>query len=171
MRLCILTYDDRDLTAPHPEEPVPCDPRPFVRNAEWSEFQLEKETSAASLVRIAQDGYDLFFNFCDGSWDSDAPGIEVVQTLERLDVPFTGADSRFYDPSREAMKRVCAAWGIESPAYVLAAGAADVERAADTLRFPLIVKHPASYSSIGLTRESRVTDGVGAAGAGVGDDA
>jgi D-alanine-D-alanine ligase-like ATP-grasp enzyme len=161
MRICILTYDDADLTAPHPDEPVPCDPRPFVADAEWTEYQLEKGTAVPSLVRIAQQSYDLFFNFCDGSWDSDAPGIEVVQTLERLDVPFTGADARFYDPSREAMKRVCSAWGIDSPAYVMASHAADVERAADTLLFPLIVKHPASYSSIGLTPDSRVTTAAG----------
>jgi D-alanine-D-alanine ligase-like ATP-grasp enzyme len=158
MRICILTYDDADLEAPHPEEPTPCDPRPFVPDAEWSEFQLEKATAVHRVVQLSQDGYDLFFNFCDGSWDSDAPGIEVVQTLERLDVPFTGADSRFYDPSREAMKRVCAAWGIDAPAYVMARNEQDLERAADTLRFPLIVKHPSSYSSIGLTRDSRVVD-------------
>jgi D-alanine-D-alanine ligase-like ATP-grasp enzyme len=158
MRICILTYDDTDLTSPHPEEPVPCDPRPFLPDAEWDEVELEKATAVHRLVQLEQDGYDLFFNFCDGSWDSDAPGIEVVQALERLDVPFTGADSRFFDPSREAMKRVCAAWGIDAPAYVIARHERDLERAADTLRFPLIVKHPASYSSIGLTRESRVTD-------------
>jgi D-alanine-D-alanine ligase-like ATP-grasp enzyme len=156
MRIGILTYDDTDLTAPHPEEPVPCDPRPFVPGAEWSEHLLEKETAVPALIRLAQEPFDLFFNFCDGSWDSDAPGIEVVQTLERLDVPFTGADSGFYDPTREAMKRVAAAWGIDYPAYVLARGPDDVARAADTLRFPLIVKHPSSYSSIGLTRDSRV---------------
>jgi D-alanine-D-alanine ligase-like ATP-grasp enzyme len=157
MRICILTYDDTDLTAPHPETPVPCDPRPFVPDADWAEHRLEKETAVSSLIRIAQDRYDIYFNFCDGSWDSDAPGIEVVQTLERLDVPFTGAGSGFYDPSREAMKRVCAAWGLDYPAYVVALGPEDVERAADTLRFPLIVKHPASYSSVGLTPASRVT--------------
>jgi D-alanine-D-alanine ligase-like ATP-grasp enzyme len=158
MRICILTYDDRDLEAPHPEEPVPCDPRPFVPGARWDEVQLEKTSAVRELVRLSQRDYDVYFNFCDGSWDSDAPGIEVVQTLERLDVPFTGADSRFFDPSREAMKRVCAAWGIDTPGYVMAQSERDLERAGDTLRFPLIVKHPASYSSIGLTPKSRVTD-------------
>lgn len=157
MRICILTYDDRDLEAPHPEDPVPCDPRPFLPGAEWDEVQLEKANAVHRLVRLAQDGYDLFFNLCDGSWDSDAPGIEVVQALERLDVPFTGATAGFFDPSREAMKRVCAAWGIDSPAYAIVRSDHDLERAADTLRFPLIVKHPASYSSIGLTPGSRVT--------------
>ena len=34
------------------------------------------------------------------------PGIEIVQAIEKLNVPFNGADSVFYDPSRETMKRV-----------------------------------------------------------------
>jgi D-alanine-D-alanine ligase len=54
------------------------------------------------------------------------------------------------------MKRVCTAWGIGTPAYVIAEQAEDVARAAAMLRYPLIVKHPSSYSSIGLTRASRV---------------
>jgi D-alanine-D-alanine ligase len=54
------------------------------------------------------------------------------------------------------MKRVCAAWGIGFPDYVMARTEEDVTRAADTLRYPLIVKHPSSYSSIDLTPHSRV---------------
>ena len=156
LRVCLLTYDTTDLTSPHPEDDVRADPTPFLPRARWDVVELEKSTSVASIIRLTRDPHDLYFNFCDGAWDSDSPGIEVVQALERLDVPFTGATSAFYEPTREAMKRVCAAWGIDSPAYVIATEQRDVERASDTLRFPLIVKHPSSYSSIGLTRESRV---------------
>lgn len=155
MRICLLTYDDRDPE--HPELPhVPADPRPFIPDAQWDRVELEKTTAVRRLIELSALGYDLYFNLCDGGWDSEAPGIEVVQALERLHLPFTGADSSFYDPSREAMKRACTAWGIATPGYVMARDDTDVERAADTLRFPLIVKHPASYSSVGLTRDSRV---------------
>ncbi len=157
MRIALLTYDYTDVD-PVTEAEVTCDPRPFLPEAEWVAIELERATSVHTLLALPRDRYDLFFNFCDGAWDSDAPGIEVVQALERMDVPFTGADSRFFDPSREAMKRVCAAWGIDTPGYVIATTERDLERAADTLRFPLIVKHPSSYSSIGLTRRSRVAD-------------
>jgi D-alanine-D-alanine ligase-like ATP-grasp enzyme len=156
MRICLLTYDDSEPDATTPGSDVRCDPRPFLPEAEWVEVELEKPTAAHRILQLSQDGFDLFFNFCDGAWDSSTPGIEVVQTLERLDVPFTGAASSFYDPSREAMKRVCAALGIDAPPHVLARSETDLERATDTLRFPLIVKHPSSYSSIGLTPESRV---------------
>ncbi|MFW5947655.1 MAG: hypothetical protein ACOCUW_04105, partial [Gemmatimonadota bacterium] len=154
MRVALLTYDDTDPADPDPH--VTADPRPFLPDADWTRVELEKPTAASTLVRLVQEGCDLFFNLCDGGWDGEAPGIEVVAALERLDVPFTGADTRFYDPSREAMKRVCAAAGIAFPRYVLARDAAGVEAAADTLAFPLIVKPPAGYSSIGVTRESRV---------------
>src|SRR5207244_12329740 len=88
--------------------------------------------------------------------DEDRAGIESVQTLERLGRPFTGATAKFYEPTREMMKRVCHFWGIKAPAYVFAADRESVELAATTLRFPLITKHPNSYSSIGLTKQSRV---------------
>ncbi len=157
MRVCLLTYDDRPLDSPH-SDTVKADPRPFLPEAEWDVAELEKTTSVADVIRLTREPYDLFFNFCDGAWDADAPGIEVVQALERADVPFTGATSEFYEPSREAMKRVCAAWQIDTPGYVIATGDAGIERAADTLRFPLIAKHPSSYSSIGMTRDSRLED-------------
>jgi hypothetical protein len=76
--------------------------------------------------------------------------------LEKLGVPFTGATSSFYEPTREAMKRVCRYWDIGTAPYVTATDARGIELAAATLRYPLIVKHPNGYASVGITRESRV---------------
>lgn len=109
------------------------------------------------VIELSRLGYDVFLNLCDGAWDEDRPGIEVVQALERTGQAFTGATSWFYEPSREAMKRVCAAYGIRTPPSVQVHDARSLDRAANTLQYPLIVKHPNSYSSIGLTLASRVT--------------
>ena len=157
MRVRLLTYDERENGVPRSEPQLSADPRPFI-DAQWEVVELEKATAVPRLIALSRTPADLYFNLCDGSWDSDAPGIEVVQTLERLGLPFTGATAHFYDPSREAMKRVCAAWGIDTPGYVIADGEEHVVRAMDTLSFPVIVKHPASYGSVGLTRESKVAD-------------
>lgn len=156
MNICLLT--DQDLDAPDfPADDWPCDPRPYLPEADWTLAVLEKDTAVPQLNALAACSFDLFFNLCDGAWDEGhTPGIEVVQTLERLNVPFTGSSSEFYEPSREAMKRACRAWGIDTPGYLIARSDRDLERAANTLRFPLIVKHPSSYSSIDLTRASRV---------------
>jgi len=156
MRICLLT--NQDLHAdPFPPNDWPCDPRPFLPEAEWHVATLTgNDTSAAAVTRlIREECFDLFFNLCDGAADQDTPGIEVVRTLEAHGVPFTGATSEFYEPTREEMKQACRDQGIGTPDYVFASNESDVERAASTLRFPLFVKHHSSYSSVSLSRQSR----------------
>ncbi len=54
------------------------------------------------------------------------------------------------------MKEACRREGIPTPSYVVARNEEDVERAANTLSFPLFVKHHSSYASVDLSRASRV---------------
>ena len=155
MRICLLTTQDLDADQ-FPEDDWPCDPRPFLPDATWHVELLKKSTSVERVTALVEDRFDLFFNLCDGAADEDTPGIEVVETLEKLSVPFTGATSGFYEPSREAMKQACRIQGIGTPAYVFASDETEIERAAETLRFPLFVKHHSSYASVALSRVSRV---------------
>src|ERR1700704_3247690 len=140
MRICLLTNQDL-LADPFAADDWPCDPRPFFSGAQWQVEYLKTSTSVEQITRCIQEGFDLFFNLCDGAADQDTPGIEVVKTLEGQGVAFTGATSEFSAPSREAMKLACRAEGIDTPDYVLAHCGADIERAAEMLRFPLFVKH------------------------------
>ncbi len=160
MRVCLLTTQDIDAD-PFPADDWPCDPRPFLPAASWQVAILEKATSAEHVTRLVGEGFDLFFNLCDGAADQDEPGIEVVQALEALAVPFTGATSEFYEPTREQMKQACRDEGLATPAYALARDDGDIERAAETLRFPLFVKHYSSYASVSLSRASRVQSPAG----------
>jgi D-alanine-D-alanine ligase len=120
-----------------------------------------KRNSVGQVRALIDEGFDLYFNLCDGAADEDSPGIEIIRLLERRRVPFTGSTSVFYEPSRVTVKRVCRRLGIDVPAYVMASTPADVEKAARTLRFPLFVKHPSSYASIDLSRNSRVVTPAG----------
>ncbi len=156
MKICVLEEAGPAEPVAREDQDWPTVILPYLEGHECEIHGLEKASSVARVTALARNGFDVFINLCDGSWDSDSPGIEVVQTLERLNVPFTGASSSFYDPSREEMKRVCRSLGIETPAYVMGDREEDVERAISDLRFPMIVKHPNGYSSWGLTRRSRV---------------
>ena len=161
MRICLLTTQDLDAN-PFPPDDWPCDPRPFLPEEQWHVETLNKKTSVEVITRLVEGGeFDLFFNLCDGAADQGIPGIEVVETLEKLGVPFTGATSNYYEPTREEMKEACRREGIATPAAVLARDGADVERAAETLRFPLFVKHHNSYASVDLSRNSRVQSRAG----------
>ena len=161
MRICLLTT--QDLAAdPFPDDDWPCDPRPFMPEAQWHVATLVgKHESVAQVEQLIEQGFDLFFNLCDGAADQQIPGIEVVETLEKHGVPFAGASSECYEPSREQMKEVCHQLGIATPAYLLARNDEDVERAAETLRFPLFVKHYSSYASVDISRRSRVVTSAG----------
>jgi D-alanine-D-alanine ligase len=97
----------------------------------------------------------LFLNIFDGFNEDDHSGLELVQAFERLNLPFTGADSGFYDPTREQMQAVAEATGLRFARGFHAASEKDLELAG-SLKFPLIVKHPNSFASSGMTRESRV---------------
>ena len=118
---------------------------------------INKSTAVSQVRTLVLSGkYDVFFNLCDGAWDEDRPGKEVVQTLEFFKVPFTGASSEFYEPSKEMMKMVATYSGVKTPRFMFAYSRADAEAAADLLTLPAICKHFNGYSSVGMTRNSRV---------------
>ena len=157
MHICLLTTQDLDAD-PFPEDDWPCDPRPFMPEATWTVATLTGKVNAVKQVEALIDSgkYDLFFNLCDGAADQDIPGIEVIQKMEERQVPYAGACSTCYEPTRVEMKEACAKIGIATPNYVVAKTPEDVERAAETLNFPLFVKHHSSYASVDLSRRSRV---------------
>lgn len=162
LRICLITTQDLDAK-PFAEDDWPCDPRPFLPDAIWHVATLvDKHTSVAAVEALIGSGrFDLFFNLCDGAADQEIPGLEVVKTLEKHRVPFVGAVSACYEPSRLHLKRVCRRLGIASPRSVVARTDADIERAATSLRFPLFVKHHSSYASIDLSRRSKVCSPAG----------
>ena len=153
LKIAVLTSSFEGSSVAFKDLDPRADPARYLPSHEWAHFAIDKATAVRQVAEIARQGFDVVVNLCDGAWDEDRAGIEVVQTLERLNVAFTGAGSAFYDPSREAMRMACRAAGVQFPNYVIN----DAARALDELRFPMIVKHPHGYSSVGITRESRVT--------------
>ena len=164
LRICLLTPQDLDAV-PFPDNDWPCDPRPFVPDASWHVATLAGKYDCLPAVDrlIREGGFDLFFNLCDGAADQTTPGIEVVEALERAGVPFVGAISSCYEPTRMAMKAACGAEGVATPKGLVVRDEAGIARAARTLRFPLFVKHHNSYASVDLSRRSRVATAAGLA--------
>jgi len=146
LKICVLSDEDY----------YPYDPSLFLSDYHWEMYNLNLLNSAPTVQELVKRDYDIFLNLCDSSWNEPYPGPEVIKALENAEVAFTGADSGFYDPSREEMKRVCRYYGINTPMNVEAYHEADIDRAAATLGFPLIVKIPNSFGSMGIERASRV---------------
>lgn len=119
---------------------------------------MNKATIVPQIRDLAKEGYDVFINLCDGAWDEYEAGLGVVLALERFNLPFTGASSAFYEPSKETMKMAAFYAGVDTPAFVFAYSDVDIEEAVGSLRFPVIVKHFNGYSSIGMTKDSKCAD-------------
>jgi len=164
MKICILSDAYEGSDSPLAAVDAVSDPTPYLAGHHCVRIDLAKATAVREVLRLARQGFDVFFNHCDGAWDEDRQGIKVVEALERLGVAYTGPTPRFYEPTREAMRRVCHAWDIATPPAMAIGGedwasddpARGLDEVLAALRFPMIVKHPSSYSSIGMTRESRV---------------
>jgi D-alanine-D-alanine ligase-like ATP-grasp enzyme len=157
MKLAVLHPSYEGSCSPFKDLESDFDPARYLPEHNWTNFRITKAAAVRQVSEIARMGFDAVVNLCDGAWDEDRAGCEVVQALEQLNVAFTGAGSAFYDPSRVAMKMACHSAGVDFPAYVVARTPDDVPRTLELLRFPMIVKHPHGYSSVGMTAESRVT--------------
>lgn len=170
MKICLLFDGDEGVLSERGGVDLPGGPHTHLPDLDWTLQPLFDDDALDRLAARIAEGYDAFFNLCDGAADEERPGIDVVRALEEAGVAFTGATSSFYEPSRDAMTAACAAIGVGAPAHVIVKGAdpvegtpdleraAELERAANTLEWPLIVKHPSSYSSIGLTPASVVRE-------------
>lgn len=149
MQICVLS--DSELKE--------FDPSQYLTTYSWAIF-IPQRPVVDFIRTLAEEGaYDLYFNLCDGA---DNPqegydGIDIVSALEELHLPFTGADSRFYDPSREEMQAIADSSGISFAQGVNISNPAELN-AVKNLTYPLMVKHPQSFASTAMTRNSRVDD-------------
>ncbi len=145
MRVCLLTD----------EKIEDFNPQVYFKNYDL-DFVTVTPPVTKFVVELARSrSYDVYLNIYEGEDAKDASGLQFVQALEELNLPFTGAESKFYRSTREEMQAAADANGIRF-ARGFHAGSPDDLKQADVLAYPLIVKHPNSFASTGLTKESRV---------------
>lgn len=158
MKLAVLHSPLDDTPIDRAELDPRFSPARYLPEHDWRTFVIGKSTAVRQTREAALGDYDAIVNMCDGGWDEELPGPEVVATLERFGAAFTGASSAFLDPPRDLMKLAAHAAGVRVPSYLVLAEPDEVDRALATLRFPLIVKPPHGYSSVGILPESKVAD-------------
>lgn len=144
MRICVLSD----------EEIEDYNPAVLLRGFDWDLITVQPPVDALIRSIASEDKYDAFLNIYEGDDDNTA-GLDLICEMERLNLPFTGADSRFYSITREQMQAYAEKNGMHFARGFNAKSEADLSEA-NRLRFPLIVKHPNSYASEGLKPESRV---------------
>lgn len=157
MNIAILCVDNNESGSPiGMYEPEASPENWFDENDTWEKFHISEAGSVKQIKNILKRNFDLYINLCDGAEGESRPGIEVVKTLEAAGAAFTGAGSSFYDPRREEMKTACLKCGIPVPSGKVITSSMEITEMKNRITFPLIVKHPDSYNSVGLTKKSVV---------------
>jgi D-alanine-D-alanine ligase len=152
MRICVLSD----------EEIQDFDPSPFMNGYDWKMVTLTAPVFDKIKTLAEKKEFDLFLNLCEGyefeDLEDDVLGynaIDVVQALESLNLPFTGAESKCFDPTREEMQAVADANGIGFAKGYQVKSVEEAEGLVKNLRYPIMVKHPKSYGSTGMFKDSR----------------
>src|SRR5690606_25112941 len=163
MRVCVLSD----------EEISDFDPSPFLKDYDWKMVTMTTPVKE-KIKALAESGeFDIFINICEGydvvnddsedaeedddyedeDWGYQA--IDVVKALEEFNVAFTGAESNCFDPSREEMQAKADESGVGFAKGYQVKTKEEAQELVKNLRFPIMVKHPKSYGSTGMIKESR----------------
>lgn len=152
MRVCVLSDE-------YPED---FDPSPYLKDYEWEMVTLTAPVEDKIRALSESGRFDVYLNVCEGYEFEDEEddeqgyqGIEVVQAMEKLNLTFTGADSRCFDPTREEMQALADANNVGFAKGYRAHSVEEAETLVKNLRLPIMVKHPKSYGSTGMFKESR----------------
>jgi D-alanine-D-alanine ligase len=149
VKVCVLQPDYRDSTIDYRHYDPPRDLSALLPGDQLDHLFLHKATTYRQLRDAAKCGYDIFVNLCEGYLDWDVPSIDVIWSLDRIGLPYTGPCARLYDPSKELMKYVAHTRGVLYPRF-----ACEVEGAIAQLRFPMFVKPAHAGDSLGVDADS-----------------
>lgn len=158
MKVCVLQPDYSTTSVDYKNYDPPRNLSSLLKDCQVDHVFLNKLTTYKQLKKLSAEGYNIFVNLCEGYADWEVPGIDVVYTLETLNLPFTGPSSRIYDPPKDLLKYVAYCENVLSPAYVVIHQQEDLHHLPAELQFPLFVKPAHAGDSLGIGDDSLVKD-------------
>lgn len=158
MKICVLLPDYSTSNVDYQNYDPPRNLSRLLPTDEVDTVFLNKLTTYKQLKELGSKGYDVFVNLCEAYLEWEVPGIDVIYSLELLNLPFTGPTSLLYDPSKEMMKLVAHYEQVKTPAYCLIDASSDLKSEISHLLFPLFVKPSKAGDSLGIDEHSLVHD-------------
>ncbi len=156
LRVCVLEPDYSTTDVDYKNYDPPRDLSALLPNDTVDTVFLNKLTTYKQLKELKKKNYDIFVNLCEGYLEWDVPSIDVIYTLELLNLPFTGPTTLLYDPPKELMKYVAYTEGINTPAFALIENEENIEAECKHLKYPLFVKPAKAGDSLGVDDKSLV---------------
>ncbi len=156
MRVCVLQPDYSTSNVDYKEYDPPRILSHLLPRHTVDHVLLNKLTTYKQLKVLKDKGYDIFVNLCEGYLDWEVPSIDVIYSLDLLNLPYTGPTVELYDPTKTLMKYVAYCEGIKTPGYNLVVQVKEIDCAADGLSYPLFLKPEKAGDSLGIDEKSLV---------------
>lgn len=156
MKICVLQPDYSTTSVDYQYYDPPRDLSQLWPEAEIDNVFLNKLTTYRQLKALSKKGYDIFVNLCEGYPEWEIPGVDVIYSMETLNLPFTGPGLKLFDVPKELMKYVAYCEGVKIPSYRLIEKKEDVKEVVKKLTFPLFVKPAKAGDSLGVDEHSLV---------------
>jgi D-ala D-ala ligase C-terminus/SET domain len=158
MKICVLQPDYSTSSIDYQNYDPPRDLTSLIPEAAIDHVILNKLTTYKQLKELKKKNYDAFVNLCEGYLEWEVPSIDVIYSLELLNLPFTGPTSVLYDPPKELMKYVAYTEGVNAPAFALIENEEEIEKECKFLKYPLFVKPHKAGDSLGVNEKSLVNN-------------
>ena len=93
MKICVLLPDYSTSNVDYQNYDPPRDLGHFMPEAEFDHVFLNKLTTYKQLKELKKKNYNIFVNLCEGYLEWEVPSIDVIYSMELLNLPFTGPTS------------------------------------------------------------------------------
>lgn len=154
MRVCVLQPDYSTTGVDYKNYDPPRTLGALLPDAEVDHVFLNKLTTYRQLKELKKKNYDIFINLCEGYLEWEVPSIDVIHSMDLLNLPYTGPTALLYDPTKELMKYVAYCEGVSTPAYFIIEKPEDIDRVEEHLKYPLFIKPAKAGDSLGIDDRS-----------------
>jgi D-alanine-D-alanine ligase len=131
-------------------------------NIEWIWLELNLANYQNQIDRVIHEhglATIIFFNLCDGDEINGAPGISVINYLEKLNAIYTGANPDFYKitTSKIIMKQYFDHFDVPTPKWAVI-NKDNINEVFELLGKPIIIKPAVSGGSMGVSVRNVVSN-------------
>ncbi|MDQ2718788.1 MAG: SET domain-containing protein-lysine N-methyltransferase [Bacteroidota bacterium] len=158
MKICVLQPDYSTTNVDYKNYDPPRNLAALLSGDQVDHIYLNKLSTYKQLKELKKHKYDIFVNLCEGYLDWSVPSIDVIHSLETLNLPYTGPTSILYDPPKELMKYVAYACGVNSPQYKIVKQNTRLNEISQNIEFPLFIKPAKAGDSLGIDDKSLVNN-------------
>jgi D-alanine-D-alanine ligase-like ATP-grasp enzyme len=157
MKICVLQPDYSTTEVDYKNYDPRRDLTTLLPNDTVDHVFLNKLTTYKQLKALSKQGYDIFVNLCEGYLEWEVPSIDVIHTLDLLNLPYTGPNAVLYDPPKPLMKYVAYCAGVGTPVSVEVDSIDQIDEVLEKLSFPMFIKPAKAGDSLGIDDHSMVS--------------